>query len=35
MDITTADLDSVVMETGSRDVPLGSTDIITILTVQV
>ena len=35
MDINTADLDSVVLETGSRDVSLGSTDIITILTVQV
>ena len=30
MDTNTADLDIVVLETGSEDVPLGSTDVITI-----
>ena len=30
VDTNTADLDSVVLETGSEDVPLGSTDVITI-----
>ena len=30
MDTNTADLDSVVLETGSEDVPLGPTDVITI-----
>ena len=30
VDTNTADLDSVVLETGSEDVPLGSNDIITI-----
>ena len=30
VDTNTADLDSVVLETGSRSVPLGSVDVITI-----
>ena len=30
MDTNTADLDSVVLQTGSGSVPLGSVDVITI-----